>query len=369
MFKKNKMPRTSAACPRGCFDPLRAVAESVMPEAFIDPSALLNRLEELQAVFEGDYGRVSDVRELLLGDDIAAYGTRAAAVFSRWEGEGGGPTLPAMLTHAIEHFGLDPAAPETRAVMMSGVLAEMPNGLQYHGNEHYRKVLFHAIRLIAAHNAMFTKADPARLLNKGQIAELLCAACIHDLGHEGGDNLRDGVYTPGQMEQLAFDIARPYYEALGLDRDRMGEIETMVFCTDITFFAGDNSPCIRMKKIYKHYFWGDNSEDVSMMMMGKLRRYEDNPHLIQMAMMLHEADVGTSAGLSYEHTVKETINIIEERGLKTAGPGTVLAFLREQLGETMFTEAAKQLFGPVMAIVIEQAQQDIQRGRKSYYED
>ena len=329
----------------------------------------MGRFKELCAVFAADYGRVADVYELLLGEEIAAYGMRAATVFSRWEKEGGGPTLPALLVHAIEYFGLDAESAGVRAAMISGVLAEMPNNLQYHGNEHFRKVLFHAVRLMATHNRLFAKEDPARILGSEQITVLLCAACIHDLGHEGGDNLRDGVYTPGQMEQRAVDIARPYYDYFGLDRDRIGEIETMVFCTDITFFAGDNSPCIRMKKIYKHIFWGDDSEDVSMMMMGKLRRYEDNPRLVLMAMMLHEADVGTSAGLSYEHTVKETINIIEERGLKTAGPRTVLAFLREQLGETMFTEAAKQIFGPVMAIVIEQAEQDILRGRQTYYED
>ena len=368
-MKKNTATQTTHSYLQTYFEPLRPAISSVVPEAFVEPDGLMARFEELCGGFDSDYKRVAEVYELLLGEEIAAYGTRAAAVFSRWEAEGGGPTLPALLVHAFEYFGLDAESAGVRSAMISGVLAEMPNHLQYHGNEHYRKVLFHAIRLMATHNNLFRDENPERVLGPDQIIVLLSAACIHDLGHEGGDNLRDGVYTPGQMEQFAFDIARPYYDYFGLDRDRMGEIETMVFCTDITFFAGDNSPCIRMKKIYKHIFWSDDSEDVSMMMMGKLRRYEDNPRLVLMAMMLHEADVGTSAGLSYEHTVKETINIIEERGLRTAGPGTVLAFLREQLGETMFTEAAKQIFGPVMAIVISQAEQDIQNGRQTYYED
>ena len=369
MPKENTAPKGTESLLQLFFDPLRPIIEAVHPEAFIEPDMLMKRFEELRVCFEADYARVAEIYELLLGEEIAAYGTRAAAVFSRWEDEGGGPTLPAMLVHAIEYFGLDVDSPGVRSVMISGIMAEIPNDLQYHGNEHYRKVLFHGIRLMATHNNLFKTEDPERVLGAGEIIAMLAASCIHDLGHEGGDNLRDGVYTPGQMEQIAFDIARSYYDEIGLDKDLMGQIETIVFCTDITFFAGDNSPCIRMKKIYKHMFWDDNSEDVSMMMMGKLRRYEDNPRLVLMAMMLHEADVGTSAGLSYEHTVKETINIIEERGLKTAGPGTVLAFLREQLGETMFTESAKQIFGPVMAIVIEQAEQDILRGRQTYYDD
>ena len=268
-MKKNTATQTMHSYLQTYFEPLKPAISSVVPEAFVEPEGLMARFEELCSGFDSDYKRVVEVYELLLGEEIAAYGTRAAAVFSRWEAEGGGPTLPALLVHAIEYFGLDAESAGVRSAMISGILAEMPNYLQYHGNEHYRKVLFHAIRLMATHNNLFKDENPERVLGPDQIVVLLSAACVHDLGHEGGDNLRDGVYTPGQMEQFAFDIARPYYEYFGLDRDRMGEIETMVFCTDITFFAGDNSPCIRMKKIYKHVFWGDDSEDVSMMMMGK----------------------------------------------------------------------------------------------------
>jgi len=359
--------RKSGLSGAALFERLRPLCASVEPEAWIKPGALVSRLDELKARFGHDCERVADVGELLTGSDITAYGARATAVFTRWEKEGGGPTLPALIAHAVSHFGLDPDSPAVAAMFMAAVIAELPNNLQYHGNEHYRKVLFHAIRLAATHNELF--AGTKRELDHDRIAALLTASCIHDLGHEGGDNLKEGVYTPGFMEQRAFDISRPYLEAAGLNQDLLGQIETITFCTDITFFAGDNSPCIRMKKIYKHYFWEDDREDVSMMMMGKLRRYDGDPNLVQMAMLLHEADVGSSAGLSYEQTIKETINIIEERGLRTAGPKTVLAFLREQLGETLFTESAKQILGPVMATVIQQAEQDILRGRQTFYEE
>lgn len=349
------------------FERIRPACVAVNPEFFLTAEALEQRLNELEACFEADYGRVGEVHELLFGKDITAYGARASTVFSRWEEEGGGPTLPAMAAQAIEYFGIGPGSAQAAALFMAATLAEIPNHLQYHGNEHYRKVLFHAIRLVVAHNNIFKGTEHA--LSGDDITVLLTASCIHDLGHEGGDNLKEGVYAPGYMEQRALDLALPYLEAVGLDRELVGQIETIVFCTDITFFAGENSPCLRMKKLYKHFFWGDDSEDVSMMMMGKLRRYEDNPKLVRMAMLLHEADVGSSAGLSYEQTIKETINIMEERGLKIAGPQTVLAFLREQLGETMFTEAAKQVLGPVMATVIDQAAQDTLRGRLTFYED
>lgn len=348
------------------FRALQPVIDDTVPEPslLLTREALQARAGTLQQVFESDMHRMAEVADLLFGRETAAYGERCSAVFSRWESEGGGPTLTAMVMQAIQHFDLDPNSAPVRAALIAAVLAEVPNDLQYHGNEHYRKVLFHTIRLIAAHNQ---ESAAAMVLDKDEIAMLLATACIHDLGHEGGDNAREGVYTPGMMEQRAFDLARPYLQATGLAPEVIGQIETLVFCTDITFFAGDNSPCVRMKKIYKHVFWDDHSEDVSIMMMGKLRRYEDNPKLVLMAMFLHEADVGTSAGLSYDRTAAETVAFLAERGITQAGPKTVLAFLRDQLGETMFTDAGKRLFGPVMTQVIEQAEQDILAGRESFY--
>lgn len=356
---------TDSRKPFDVLEGIRPVLQEVTAEgSFLETADVQVCYEKLLGVFHKDMARLDEVSDLLFGDDITAYGERCTAVFDRWEKEGGGPSLTAMMAQAVNHFSLDVAAASIRAAFVSAVLSEIPNTLQYHGNEHYRKVLFHAIRLIAAHNQM---PDSTEILNRDDIALLLTAACIHDLGHEGGDNACEGVYTPGFMEQKAFDMARPYLEGCDVSSDYLGEMETIVFCTDITFFAGDNSPCVRMKKIYKHYFWDDDSEDVSLMMMGKLRRYEDNKKLVLMAMFLHEADVATSAGLSYERTIAETVAFLGERGITQAGPRTVLAFLRDQLGETMFTQAGKALFGSVMTDVIAQAEQDILSGRETFF--
>lgn len=350
------------------FDELKPVIMNTQPgEDFFEPDLLEQTIDKCRAAFAGDCDRMAACNDVLYGDNYDNFGVQATDVFSQWAELGRGPILPAMVASAIEAFDLDITAPLVKSAFLSAILAEYPNNLLYHGNEHYRKVLFHVLRLIALHNEMFDGTN--RKFSHDHTATLLIGACVHDLGHEGGDNLREGVYTPGQMEQFAINLSRPYFEALGVNKDDLGELETIIFCTDITFFAGDNSPCVRMKKIYRYFFWDDDREDVSMMMMGKLRRFEDNPRLSLMAMILHEADVATSAGLSYEQTIKETIAIMEERGLKIAGPKTVLAFLREQLGETMFSEASKRLYGRVMMGVIKHAEQDIERGRETFYED
>ena len=349
----------------GGLEPLIA---AVKPhEAGAGPEELTRHLARLMDRFPRDYDRLHDVSGLLFDPDISAYGARTTAVFNRWDGEeGGGPILPVFLARAIDYFQLPREGPEVRAAMMAGVLAEIPNDLLYHGNEHYRKVMFHTIRLLATQRQNDFAGQPD--LRDRDLMQMLVAATIHDLGHEGGDNLRDGIYTPGYMEQKAFDMMRPYFEGLDLDRDFWGDIETIVFCTDITFMAGHNSPCVRMKKIYRHYFVHDlpEEEDVEAMILGKLRRFEDNPRLSLLAMLLHEADIATSSGLSYEQSRIETINIMRERGLDIAGPAILLRFLTEQLHGRMMTPAAQALFGAEMAVIMQQAEADLLSGTERF---
>ena len=353
---------------KALFKALRHVIENTeSEEIYFDKAILVEKYNALESVFEDDCKRMADIRVVIFGEDYEDFGAQGTKIFADWEKQGGGPSLTAMVAAAIVEFNLNVEKENVQACFVGAVLAEYPNDLQYHGNEHYRKVLIHKLRLIGVHNGIYDGTN--RILTPDHIATLLTASCVHDLGHEGGDNLRDGVYTPGQLETFAIALAKPFFKALPFPADEMAAMEAIVFCTDITFFAGDNSPCVRMKKIYKHFFWDDDREDVQTMMVGKLRQFQDNPRLVMMAMLLHEADIATSAGLSYEQTIKETISILEERGLQIAGPKTVLAFLREQLGETMFSDASKRLYGRVIQDVIARAEQDLEAGRQTYYED
>lgn len=347
---------------------LAVIVDVVIPhEAGYLPDSILQTLEREKERFSKDYERVGDLLELLFGDEVVAYGDRCTAVFERWEKEGGGPSSLALIAHAWEFFGLPQGDALEQCAVISAVLAEIPNVMQYHGNEHYRKVLFHTIRMLVSHDKL-QEEDRLRF-DQADKALLMIAAMIHDLGHEGGDNLREGIYTPGYMEQKSIDMVMPYYEHLGMDRDLSSVLQTLVFCTDITFFAGDNSPCVRMRRIYDYYIDNKGDESVENYMIGKLRLFYENPKLAMMAMMLHEADIATSAGLSYEQSIKETIDIMEERCLKNASPGILLAFLQQQLEGHMKTQAAQTLFGSAMDMIISRATQELQGGRTSFYED
>lgn len=350
------------------FDSLAPMLLSISPdEGFGTTEDIEKTITDLRKNFETDFNGVDKVRDLLFGEHIDSYGDKVTGYFKDCNDMAEGPKLTSLVAIAIEEFEINMDTPLGLGIFASAILAEIPNEMSYHGNPHYRKVLFHSIRLISRNNQI-QKDNPDLKLTHDNIAALLMASCIHDLGHQGGDNLKDGFYTPGAMEQYSFELAAPYYTELGITKEQRDEIETLVFCTDITFFAGDNSPCVRMKQIYKHFIWQDDKKDVSMMMIGKLRLFEDNPRLVLMAMILHEADVGSSAGLSYEQTIIETISFMDERGMRTAGPNIVLAFLRDQLGETMFTDAARQIFGPAMTDVIKKAENDIKNGRENFYD-
>lgn len=350
------------------FDSLTPSMLSNLPDSdFLTKDVLEKTIASLRSNFEDDYKRALEAEELLFSSDVSAYGQNAADYFTKHNDMLDAPKLTGYLALAIEKFGIDVNTPLGISMLAVAILAEVPNDMQYHGNAHYRKVVLHTMRLITKHNEIHENGD--LVLTPNEIALLLISACIHDLGHQGGDNLRDGFYTPGAMEQHSFDLAFPFLEEIGLDRDDTDQIETLVFCTDITFFAGENSPCVCMKQIYKHYIWNDDKKEVGMMMIGKLRLFYENPKLALMAMILHEADVGSSAGLCYEQTITETISFMDERGMNTAGPNIVLAFLRDQLGETMFTEAGKQIFGPAMLEVIKKAEEDIKNGRENFYDD
>lgn len=346
---------------------LAPVLESVQPEHFVTPEKALEALDQVCSRFVADRALVEDAANVLFGSDITAYGTRAASIFSRWEGlDGQGPSAVALLDVAIEKLVPDMDPLQKQMLLLAGVLAEVPNECQYHGNFHYRKVLFHAIRMAALHQQL---GDEALSFTDDDLFILMLAATIHDLGHEGGDNLRDGVYTPGYMEQRAFDIAYPYFEEMGLPKDICNPMKTAIFCTDITFFAGENSPCVRLKMIHDHMFGVKEQDDISLLTMGKLGLLADNPKLVRLAVILHEADIASSAGLTYEQTEKETIDIIEERGLKTAGPGIVLNFIREQLDCRFLSPEGKALFEMPMQAIIELAEDDYQGGRETFYED
>ncbi|MDE2006730.1 MAG: hypothetical protein KGI51_09205, partial [Rhodospirillales bacterium] len=109
-----------------------------------------------------------------------------------------GPSLPALLAGAFDAAGLGPEVAERRLAMFGAVLAHATPAPRFHNARHTREVVADAIWLAAA-TPGFGAADQALLL---------LAATIHDLGHDGGTNLRpDGAGRMRMMPCLLEDRA------------------------------------------------------------------------------------------------------------------------------------------------------------------
>ncbi|HEY8189166.1 MAG TPA: hypothetical protein VIF12_00660, partial [Micavibrio sp.] len=78
-----------------------------------------------------------------------------------------------------------------------------------------------------------------------------------------------------------------------------------------------------------------------------------------------EADIATSAGLTYAQSKAETINFMEERGAG-AGPKVLLRFLADQLNGRMITPPAQFLFAGRMESIMQQANDDMNAGLENY---
>ncbi len=271
--------------------------------------------------------------------------------------EGAGETLYHLCFAALEALGVKPEPEFIKGLLMAGVLGEVPNDLPYHGNHHYRKVVSQLVRLVAQHQ----KGPDS--LNDNEIATLLIAACIHDLGHNGQSNTVNGEFVAGRMEQHSFGLAKPYLKAAGLDDDTLGKINVMLLCTDVLPIGEKSNAANLMKQTYQYHFGEAESPRVT----DRLGILLTDKTLTLMALMLHEADLATSAGISYDVAKRETILFRRElTGEDDAKPSHIVEFLTEVCGKQMLLPASKSLYQPQMEEILKSARADVASGDKPF---
>ena len=81
---------------------------------------------------------------------------------------------------------------------------------------------------------------------------------------------------------------------------------------------------------------------------------------------MHEADIGTSAGLAYNLTTYESALYKREMGEMQAFPRDVVGFLRDVCQRAMISDAGKKLFAANMARVLALAERDVADGNHAY---
>jgi len=274
------------------------------------------------------------------------------------------PSLASIVAVAMDYMGFD-ADQHTvlvDAVMTSAVLGDIRVDLPYHNNLHFHKVVLHAVRLIAIHNHLFEGTGIA--FDHSKVAAILSAGAIHDLGHEGKSNIKDQKYCFAFTERRSYEMAVPFFEQAGLEQKTLDDIKVMLITTDASPFGDPISPVSQLRAAYEYHFGTSDSDELAL--HESLGALEDRPDLALMCMILHEADLMNSNGLSYDMAMYETALLSEEMGKKDACPEDLYLFLNKTCCGGMLTDAWQHLAKENFREIYERALADVRAGDKPY---
>jgi hypothetical protein len=282
----------------------------------------------------------------------------------RWYSSARPPSMVALCIAAIEILDLFPPEDFLQSVLMAGVLGEAENDLDYHNNMHYRKVLLQAIRLIVVHNNIYSGTK--RAFDAQQVALLLMASCIHDFGHDGMGNTIKGVFEQGRLERQSHEWVMPFLKSTGLDESALTTLRTMILCTEVTPLDDPANPMNQMKAAYRYHFLGDKTRTHTLNLDPSLAVLQQDPALTMMSLILHEADIATSAGLTYEITKYETSIYMREIKHESARPQHVIDFLNQVCSRRILSDAGQKLYAANMARIFALAEEDVKDGDEPF---
>ena len=276
------------------------------------------------------------------------------------------PTVITLLQFAIHKF--DIKKPNyLSAINMAGALAQLQNEQPYHGNLHFKKVVLQTIRLIEEHNRLTAKSV-GLFFTERDIVILLIAATIHDLGHDGKGNVAQGMPYPGRLELRSYSIAVKCLEKCGLSEPKdLKDLKVMLLCTDVSSTAIHKSYCFQMKEVYLYFNGGKESGQNKPEISPAIKKLLSDEKLTLLSLMLHEADIATSAGVTYEITKYESKLLAEETGIREiATPAGLLNFIMQICDQQMLSNAARKLYKVNMKAIYKQAKEDFKNGNEVF---
>lgn len=238
-----------------------------------------------------------------------------AAQFDAWRHADVMPMAPLLMI-----------APDQSSVsLMAAALGAIRSPLKFHNHHHTREVAYLAMLL-------------GRRLPLDGRRELFVAACIHDLGHDGLGNRRGARHSQLRLERRALELAQPYMRAAALSDTSWQRISVMVLATDVSKDAKEAvSPAEWLRRALKK---GDSKGCPQ-----ELLPLFSDPSLALQAALLEDADLGTSAGLPYDHASRMTALIADETGVLAPTPQTLIVFLDHICHGEFLTREALELFG------------------------
>lgn len=317
--------------------------------AIVDMRDYMHRIGDLYIMWRARIGHVE------AGNDAAIM-------------EGYTPPMVCLMANMLENLGGAWEGKYARAAMASAFMADLPNDNPFHGNAHYRDVTATTFRILVAYQQLRAAKDldcslfPE--LDMKDMALLLCASAIHDFCHDGKGNNLEGRHVPMRLEQGAFDNAMQGLIAMGLDENDLHKIRIMILTTDVSYSAQALSPSRILTKCYGYWFEGKdkpvtNAEDYSFLADALCA---DNK-LTLMAMMLEEADLFCSVGLSYEYAKMTTVLVAEETKILSTKASTLHGFIEMICNGVMASPASRKLFKSTFEHVYKNASEDVRKDR------
>ena len=209
--------------------------------------------------------------------------------------------------------------PETDSLRVAGlaIARDVDHGIGagvaagYHNGQHFLEVMLTALYL-----ARLASFDPRRT------ARVATAALIHDFHHDGSR----GASSPFRLERLAVQEAQSYLRAAGVDDAECQRLQALVLATD---------PSIGVP--FARAFWarhaaGEPAVPLAPTLPPPLGRMLLEPDLAYEAVLLAEADVLPSIGLTPEHAERLQSRLAIEWGA-TLGRDDKLLFIDDIIGE------------------------------------
>ena len=331
---------------------------------WIEETNVLELIGDIEGRFDRDMTALEKNASYVFHADktVDSHTQSTIKLFRDWAVSRACPSLTAICHFAIDKFDIQ-SEKLRNFLTAASILGEIDNPLPYHNNMHFRKVVFQCIRMIAVYNDIYE--GTSRAFGENRIALLLGTACIHDFAHDGKGYMIKGVYIPHRLEQISYDLVEPIFSLIGLDDEQLKLMRAMLLCTDVTPFNDPANAVNQAKAAYRHHFLGGKKSE-RLNLDEELSMLEDSPEAAAMALMMHEADIATSAGLHYNITKYETGLLRLEIADGVALPQNVINFLEDICNRQMLSEVGQQLFAANMARIYALAEEDVKQGNNSF---
>ena len=194
---------------------------------------------------------------------------------------------------SVEAAGLAPAEP--LCIAGQRIADDMDRGVgagganPYHNAQHFCEVLLSALSL-----SLLAAVAPQ------EKAEVLVTALVHDFHHDGTKSS-----ATFRLERLSAEAAAPYLEGAGVPAEVRARIAAMVFATEVTVGARFARDC------HSHFTAGTPPPSLSAI-PAPLALLCTDPRLALEAIVVAEADVLSSAGLTVQYGEQQQEKLAEE---------------------------------------------------------